>query len=480
MLKRCGFNDELDNRQATTPRHRSLHRGLRRGFFFTKSPMKTNITLIVVATVLAAFTTRSHAESADWLTGKYATGDWFGSRTTLESHGVIFSGSWKGTVYGNVAGGKDQRGAFDEEIQLGLKLDFEKLAGMKGLSAYGHVRYRDGENINKFVGASPNFSPSSYQVGKQWRFQQAYLTWESRDLLPVENMVTVSGGWQNPYHFFAQQPESKLFLNNTITQTKGIGANIPFNGSYAAWGGFAKIKPTAWSYIQGGLYAAVPNATNTRNHGLYFALADPADSNGLYFLTETGVIPKIGGLPGKYAFGTYYFGLENRSFFGETYDQKFGFYWQADQMLFREPTGEASAPSGKDGKSFKSPVAPAKPNNQGLYFISFLNYTPKYNNSLPFSFHTGFVYKGLIPTRDADQLGVAFAYGQYSYNQIVARRDAGQQIQQTYEAVFEFDYRIQLTQFAYVQPSLQYLIRPSGTGTIANSTVLALHMGVTF
>jgi len=53
-------------------------------------------------------------------------------------------------------------------------------------------------------------------------------------------MITISGGWQNPYHFFAQQPESKLFTNNAITQTKGIGTNIPFNGSYAAWGGHAE------------------------------------------------------------------------------------------------------------------------------------------------------------------------------------------------------------------------------------------------
>ena len=40
---------------------------------------------------------------------------------------------------------------------------------------------------------------------------------------------------------------------------------------------------------------------------------------------------------------------------------------------------------------------------------------PKYNNILPFYFHTGLVYKGLIPTRDNDQLMVAFGFGQYSF-----------------------------------------------------------------
>jgi len=446
--------------------------------------MKKHHALAIAAALAVGASLHAESPVTSWPEGKYATGNWFGARDTLEDHGIIFSGNWKGTYGAVVGGGVSRHGAFDEEIHLALKLDFEKLAGIPGLSAFGSVRYRDGDNLNNYAGASPAFNPTSYQVGKQWRFQQAYLTWESRNLFSIENMITISGGWQNPYHFFAQQPESKLFTNNAITQTKGIGANIPFNGSYAAWGGHVKVKPTTWSYVQAGLYAAVPNATNTLNHGLYFALANPSNSNGLYFLTETGVTPKIAGLPGKYAMGTYYWGLENTSFFGSKYDQKYGFYWQADQMVFREaaaqPAPLAKGPSDGRTKSFKDPVAPAKPGAQGLYWFNFVNYTPKYDNSLPFYFHSGLVYKGLIPGRDADQLGLALAYGQYSYYRILARRNAGQQIQQTYEAVLECDYRIQLTQFAYVQPFLQYLIRPNGTGVVANATVLGLHMGVTF
>ena len=440
--------------------------------------------------ILAGLTTGNLAWSQDnlagtWWKGKYATGDWFGGRTVLEDHGVTFGGNWKGTFYGIVDGGLKQQGAFDEELHFNVKVDFEKLAGLTGLSAFASVRWRDGENPNYYVGASPAFNPSAYQVGKQWRLMPFFLTWESRNLLPVENMITLSGGWQDPYFFFAQQPESKLFLNNAITQTKGIGANIPFNGTYAAWGGYAKVKPTDWSYVQAGLYAAIPDATNTANHGLDLALAQPVDRNGLYFISEAGVTPKWGGLPGKYAFGAYYWGLENKSFFGATYDAQFGFYWQADQMLFREPVAAekrvvVDGKSVASAKSFKEPVDVAKPSEQGLYFFSFLNYAPQYDNSLPFYFHTGLVYKGLIPTRDFDQLGIAFGFGDYSYDQILSRRDAGVQVQQTMEAVLECDYRIQITKFAYVQPFLQYLIRPSGTGLVENATILGVHMGVVF
>jgi len=403
-----------------------------------------------------------------WSEGRYASGHWGGARTTLEEKGIAFGASWRGTFYGVADGGLHRGTTFDEELQFSLTVDFEKWAGIPGLSGYASVRWRDGVNPNGDVGASAAFGPSSYQLGKQWRLMPFYLTWQSGDLLPVENMITLSGGWQNPYHFFAQQPDSKLFLNNAITQTKGIGANgIPFNGAYEAWGGYLKVKPVGWHYVQAGLYAAVPNASDTGNHGLYLDLKQPPYRNGLYAMAETGVTPKIAGLPGKYAFGGYYWGLENTSFSGDIHDQKCGFYWQVDQMLFREPAGAGAAPAESTGK-------------QGLYWIGFLNYAPRYNNALPFYFHTGLIYKGLFPGRDKDQLGAAFALGEYSDDQILARRAAGQTIQQTTESVLELDYRVQLTEFAYMQPFLQYIIRPNGTGVVRNATVLGLHMGVNF
>jgi carbohydrate-selective porin OprB len=429
---------------------------------------------------------------ATWWNGKYASGNWFGMRDTLASHGITPFGGWEGTFYGITGGGLDSpRGAFDEQIVLGLKLDFEKMFGITGLTAQGSARWRDGRNPDNYVGASPWINPSSYQVGTQWRLMPFYLMWESRDLLPVKDMITISGGWTDPYYFFALQPESKLFQNNAITQTKGLGANFAFNGTYAAWGGHIKVKPTTWSYAQAGLYMAIPDATTMSNHGLDLAgYAQDPNKNGLYFISETGITPKLGSskLPGKYAMGAYYWGLENKSYFKETYDGKYGFYWQADQMLFREPSKAAEempAPLAKgasDGKSFKevAPSKPAEPSEQGLYAFSFFEYAPKYDNLLPFYFHTGLVYKGLIPGRDKDQLGVAFGLGNYSYYKILAEEDAGKTIHQTNEAVVEADYRVQVNKFLFVQPFWQYIIRPSGTGMINNANIFGLHMGVTF
>jgi porin len=424
-----------------------------------------------------------------WWEGQHGSGDWFGARAVLSDHGLTFTGWWKGQFFGGVAGGKDQQGAFDEEIYFGASLDAGKLAGLEGLTLTAAVRWRDGRSANTFVGASPAFQPSSFQIGKQWRLMPFYATWESRDLLPVRDMVTVSGGWTNPYFFFIQQPDSRLFIDNALTQTKGLVNNgIPWSGAYNTWGGHIKVKPVEWAYVQAGLYMAIPDALSTANHGLYFQGARPADRNGLFFVGETGVTPKLGTdeLPGKYAFGGMVFGLENKSFNGGVNDERWLLYWQADQMIFREPTAASSGRNVvSDGKravgngkaKVTSPALPLNP--QGLSAFSFFAFAPPENSAMPFYFHAGLVYTGLIPTRDADKLGAAIAFGSYSSDKFDADAAAGRP-KQTYEAVLEFDYKVQVNKWAYVQPFLQYFIRPSGTGLVNNATVLGLAMGVNF
>lgn len=433
-----------------------------------------------------------------WWNGKYATGNWFGVRDTLADHGVVFGIEWKANFLGIVDGGLEQRGGFDQEWKFRGTIDVAKLTGIdavQGLTLFSDVRYRDGDGVNKYSGTSSTFAPSTFQGGKQWRFQNVYLTYTTPELFGIKEFLTLSGGWQNPADIFIKQPESKFFVNNTFTSARGIGANgIPWGGSYSAWGGYAKVKPAEWAYVQSGLYLAAPNGTNTRNHGLYFQGYGPDPSlNGLYWLTEAGLTPKIGAskLPGRYAAGFLYWGVENSSYYGTNHDQRVLFYWQADQMLFREPSGEAPAPLAKgpsdgksvaDGKSFKNVSTGSKPklSDQGLYFFSLTNFAPAYNNPLPFYFQTGLIYKGLIPTRDADQLGIAFGYGNYSFDKIQSEENNGVGVHQTYEAVLEVDYRVQLTQFAYIQPLVQYIIRPNGTGLVHNDTILGFQMGVNF
>jgi len=447
-------------------------------------------------------TTSSSSLLADWWNGKYMTGNWFGLRDTLEDHGIMLNGKWTGDFYGVVDSQRGSRGFFDQEVKFNGILDFAKflnIDALQGLTAFGEVRWRDPQsssNPNSFVQASGNFQPSHLQSGTQWRMMSFGLSYTTPELLGMKDFATLTGGGIQPQKEVVDQPLSKLFVNNTFESSKGIGANMPFSSSFSTWGGTLKLKPVSWYYAKAGLFMAYPQATVSSNHGLAFEGYGPNTSqNGLLAMGETGFTPKFGEaqLPGKYAFGGYYNGQWNNSFYGERYPGTYGFYWQADQMLFREPSPAEPAPvygkgpsDGKsvasEGKSFKQPVSTAAPklSDQGLSTFNLISFAPKYNNILPFYFQTGLVYTGLIPSRDKDLTMFALGYGAYSFYNIQSLQDKGVVNQPNYSMVLEWDYRIQINKWAYLQPFVQYIIKPAGTGAVQNATILGFQTSVNF
>lgn len=430
------------------------------------------------------------------------TGNWFGLRDSLEDRGIKLTGKWTGDFYGVVDSQRGSRGFFDQEIKFNGELDFAKLLdvdALNGFKGFAEVRWRDprsNSNPNSFVQASSNFQPSHFQSGTQWRMMSFGLEYTTPELLGMKEFLTLRGGWIQPQKEFIDQPLSKLFVNNSFESSKGVGANIPFSSSFSTWGGTLKVKPVSWYYAKAGLFMAYPSATTSSNHGLAFEGYGPdVSQNGLMAMGETGITPKIGAseLPGKYAVGGYYYGGQKNSFNGTYNYGQYGFYWQADQMVFREPTVEEPAPmgkgpsdgksvaDGKSGKSFKAPVSEkVKLNDQGLSVFNLLTFAPKYNNILPFYFQTGLVYKGLIPTRDDDLTMFALGYGSYSFYNIEALQERGVVNQPNYSMVLEWDYRIQVNKWAYFQPFVQYIVKPNGTGAVANATVLGFQTSVNF
>ncbi len=59
-------------------------------------------------TVTTTETEKNESFLTEWWNGKYATGNWFGVRDTLEEHGLKLGVEWKGNLLWNVDGGKEQ------------------------------------------------------------------------------------------------------------------------------------------------------------------------------------------------------------------------------------------------------------------------------------------------------------------------------------------------------------------------------------
>lgn len=423
-------------------------------------------------------TASSPSAFEQWWNGKRMTGDWLGARDTLEDRGIKLGGSYKIALFGVVASENGSQAYWGEDLVFNGAVDFSKLLGahvIEGLEGFVEGRWRDNNggvaNPNETVQGSSLFNPTPWWSGTGWRMMSFGLQYTPPELFGAKDFLTLRGGWLRPQKEFIDQPLSKLFLNNAIHSAKGIGGNIPFSSSFSSWGGVVQVKPVKWHYAKVGLFMAFPDASATENHGLNFA-GDPGDPsrNKLFFMGETGFTPEIGAskLPGKYAFGAYVYGQDNN----DGPNNQYGFYWQADQMLFREPSAPEPSAGTSDGKSLSAPVkVDGKPalSKQGLRMFSLFAAAPTYNNTYPFYMHTGLAYEGLIPTRDKDQLFAGVAFGQYA-NKPGADNTV----------VIEGGYRAQINGWAFVQPYAQYIAQPAGTSSVANAAILGFLAGVDF
>ena len=434
-----------------------------------------------VSGALAQSTGESHTEK--WWNGKgllQGSGNpVFDARKSLEDRGFSVNGRYNGAFYGILDSQNGSHGLWDQEIVFGSELNFGKMLdveALEGAKAFGNFRWRDPSpysNPNQYVEAQSMFNPSHYQSGTQFRINSFGFEFASKNLLPVKDMLVVRGGWLQPQKEFINQPLSKLFLNNAIESAKGVGGNVPFSSSFSTWGGTLEIKPHESVYLKNGLFMSYPEATSSFNHGLAFqGYGLNTDLNGLFYMGELGYTPKIGEskLDGKYAFGGYYYGTpenQTRTWSNNYVDGRYGFYFQADQMLYREESVLSST-------SKKLAMRSRELNKQGLSTFNLITMAPGYarSNNFPFYFQSGLVYTGLIPQRDKDISMIALGYGAYQSNVTTPSK--------SFTSVLEIGYRCQLNGWSYVQPFFQYLMNPAGNDQVTNAAILGFSTGLTF
>ena len=149
----------------------------------------------------------------------------------------------------------------------------------------------------------------------------------------------------------------------------------------------------------------------------------------------------LGGKPGNFKIGGYYDSnvYQDLSIPTQTEIQgNYGVYLLLDQLIYRE--------GGPESK-------------QGLTPFAVVTVAPSDRNPFPFFYSTGLVYQGLIPRRDRDTMAVGLAYGKFS------RALKGQ----AFEMILEWTYEVALAPWLTLQPDMQYIFKPGGTGDIPNA-----------
>jgi len=422
--------------------------------------------------------------SSQWWNGDAALGDFWGIRNALDNEGIEFSGSYTNNIAGNPVGGKSAGFTYTDNIGFGVELNMGKLIGWQGASITISGLNRSGSSL------------SQDNVGNQFTVQQVYGGQTAMfyalvlDQKLMDDKISLKMGRFATGDDFASSPLYWLYMNNGIDgNPQALPVNTQFSAyPWAVWAARLRIDPTPEYNGMLGVYQVSNRVFDRAYHGLDFSMRS---NDGILMIAQAGWTPEFfkrsvdtnatrdgksvvdgkssakktvvateeKGMPGHYWFGAYWSPWEFQQFgTTEKATNSYGFYWHADQMVYQEAPGS----------------------DQGLTLWTAFVLSPQQNIAkLPFQVNGGAAYKGLIPTRDEDYTVFGVVYGKFSrdFAESVEANDGGYP---SYELVFEWGYRVQLNKFAYIQPDIQWVINPGGTGDIPNALVLGAQMGVTF
>jgi porin len=394
--------------------------------------------------------------------------DRYGERAWLEEHGITPTLTFLTDALGNPTGGQRQGFSAGNNVGLDLNFDLEKLHGPKGGSFQLSMSERFGS------------SRSATDIGNVFSVQAVYgadtfrLVHVAYQQKLLDDRVEFRVGRIPAGDDFLVSPYNYVFVQNGFDgNPAAIFLNAPGMTPYphATWGGVVQGRPTERTYVKGGLYNGDTSIRDNKHHGLDWSMDGPLFAIGEAGYQRNG-LPGDRGLIGNYKAGVWYddhqftdFNTVARGQAPSSTRGNWGFYGLFDQMLVRFGEPGSNRGFGVTGSALISP-------DQSV-------------SQMPFFSTAGFLVRGLFPSRPGDGGGFGVVTGYFSHDLQDSQRRARQTNPtvgvQRYETALEFTYGFRFRGGALIlQPDLQYIIRPGGTGQIPNAFVGGVRTGINF
>jgi porin len=399
---------------------------------------------------------------------QHLLGDWDGVRSWLDERGVTATLTFVTDALGNPTGGRRQGFSAGNNLGLDLNFDLEKMGGPKGGSFQLSLSERFGSNLSaKDIGnvftVQANFGADTFRL--------VYVAYRQQLL---DHRLEFRVGRIAAGDDFLVSPYNYVFIQNGFDgNPAGVFFNAPGMTPYpnATWGVLVKGRPTKRTYVKGGLYNGDPSIRDNKHHGLDWSMDGP-----LFAIGEVGYqlngLPGDQGLIGNYKGGFWYdhgqftdFSTVARGHAPGVTRGNWGFYGLFDQVLVRFGEPSSNRAFGVTGSVLISP-------DQSV-------------SQMPFFSTAGFLVRGLFPSRPTDATGFGVVFGQFSNDLQDSQRRAQQTNPtvgvQRHETAVELTYAFRFLGGALIlQPDLQYIIRPGGTGRISDAFVSGLRVGINF
>lgn len=444
-----------------------------------------------------------------------------GLRARLAARGVSFGLLYVGEVFGNPVGGFRRGAVYDGLLTLSLDADFEKLAGWKGLQvhalAYG---IHGASGTDKFTRDLGRFSNIDF-----YDSTRLFELWLDQTLF--DGRLSVRFGQLAVDAEFATADPAGLFINGDFGALPTFSFNVPVPiYAIAAPGVRVRLSSTDERfYFQSGVYDGNPDpdtlgdpTPGSRRGTTYNHSGTRINLNakeGVFAIAQFGFRlhreKDAKGLPGTYRLGAF---GHSDTFSDQRLDSRGrsladprstgvpraregngGVYLAADQHLYLAPGSPpmsgsgaqpASAPVGNvaDTTGAAPGAGPEAAGRAASVFLR-LGAAPDDRNRVPFYGDAGFNFRAVLPGRPQDVFGVAFAFARLSdaARQLARERNRFENARAAlpdYEAVLEVTYQFNLGPAVRIQPDLQFIRHPGGSGELGDALVLGVRTVLTF
>lgn len=399
-------------------------------------------------------------------------GDPFGIRPGLKARGVEYSLTYVADFLGNPTGGVRRGAIVEDRLNLRLNLNLERLVGWDGATIHTNAYFIHGTGLSRYyVG---NLLTTS--VIEALPSTRLYVLWFDQKVL--DGKLAIRGGQLAADTEFIVSQTATLFMNSTFGWPAITGLNLPSGGPaypLATPAIRAKFTPDDKFSLQIGLFDGDPAGANRsgpdpepqrlNRTGTNFRTHDPA-----LVIAEAAYAYNTDGdpttLPGTVTLG----GWQN---FGRFEDSRLDTSGRAladpaSNGIARRLRGNAGIYGILDQTLYREP---GKGEEEGLSAFVRASVSPTRSSLIDFYVDAGLAYKGLIPGRDSDTVGLGVGYAHVGADAHRADRDAilytGKVMPvRKAETVLEATYQALVVPGFTVQPDVQYILRP-GAG-IAN------------
>ena len=420
-------------------------------------------------------------------------GDPAGLRSALAARGITLGLQEQAEVLGNPSGGVHRGAVFEGLLTMGFGFDTEKAGLWPGgtFNASAYQVHGRGLSLNNLDNNGNTVSSLEalrgtllFELWYEQAFDKTFSIRVGQLAADQEFMVSQYGG---------------LFINHTFGWSTLPSADLPSGGpSYplATPGVRVRMAPRDDTAVLLGVFNGDPAGPGagfpqTRNpSGTAFRLGD-----GVFVIGEVQYALNQGegaaGLPGTYKLGAWY----NSQPFQDQRHNALG-------VSLADPLNEPGSPNalGRTRRNNWSVYAvmdqlvwrEAGTRDQGVGVFARVMGVPSDRNLVNLYADFGATWKGAIPGRNSDTLGIGVGIARIS--DTASQRDSelraltGTTPVRRHETVLELTYQAQLAPWWQVQPTMQYVFNPNGgvpnparpDRRLGDALVLGLRTGVTF